>query len=108
MLQEKGRLNINDPVSKYLPEFRNMKVGIEGKDKAGKPTFRTVPAKRQITIRDLLTHTSGLTYGIFGRSQIKSMYLKSGFLNTNQTNAEACRKLSKLPLVDQPGAKMGI
>src|SRR5260370_239870 len=60
MLAEEGRLQISEPVSKYIPELKNLKVGVEKSD-----GLELVPAAREITIQDLLRHTSGLTYGIF-------------------------------------------
>jgi CubicO group peptidase (beta-lactamase class C family) len=64
ILVEEGKLSLDEPISKYLPEFKDLKVGIEGYDPAtGAQTFYTVPAKRQITVQDLLRHTSGFTYG---------------------------------------------
>ena len=64
MLVEEGRLTLQEPISKYLPEFKDMKVGVETIDPAtGAMTFSTVPAKRAITVQDLLRHTSGLSYG---------------------------------------------
>jgi CubicO group peptidase (beta-lactamase class C family) len=68
MLCEQGRLLLTDPVSKYLPEFKEMKVAVEGApDAAGKRPVTLEPATRAITIKDLLTHRSGLTYGVFDR-----------------------------------------
>lgn len=107
MLYEEGKLKLSDPLFKYLPEFKNMKVGVEiiDKETGDIEKFITVPAKRQITIQDLLTHTSGFTYGFIGTSSVKQMYLKAGILNTNQTLAEFVNKLSKIPLFFQPGTK---
>lgn len=69
MMLEEGRLQLSDPISKYIPEFANQRVAIaEELDSDGtSPTFHTVPAERDITIRDLLTHTSGLSSGPMGR-----------------------------------------
>jgi CubicO group peptidase (beta-lactamase class C family) len=58
-LYEEGLFQLNDPVSKYLPEWANARVWVSGES----PDFQTTPAKRQMTIRDLLSHQSGLTYG---------------------------------------------
>jgi CubicO group peptidase (beta-lactamase class C family) len=78
MLQEEGRLYLTDPVSKYLPELGGLKVAVEAVDsKTGESAvINTVPSRRNMTIQDLLRHTSGLTYGFFGKSGVKSMYLK--------------------------------
>ena len=59
-LYEQGKYSLLDPVSKYIPEFKNMKVAVEGKDANGKPTVALVPADRQITVLDLFRHTSGM------------------------------------------------
>src|SRR6185503_5019542 len=82
MLYEEGKFQLNDPVAKYLPEFAKMQVGIEEKDpQTGKLVLRTVPAKRQMTIRDLLRHTAGLTYGFFGDSLVDQEYRKAKILS---------------------------
>ena len=65
MLVEEGRLLLNDPVSKYLPEFKNAVVLVS--DGPGEEQFHVIPAKREITIRHLLNHTSGISYGFWGR-----------------------------------------
>jgi CubicO group peptidase (beta-lactamase class C family) len=105
MLAEEGRLRLADPVSKYLPQLAGLKVGIEKSDAGqAEPSLTMVPATREMTIQDLLRHTSGLTYGVFGRSAIKSLYLKAGVGSSDDTNADLIDKLSKLPLAYQPGA----
>ena len=97
MLWEEGRFQLDDPISKYLPEFKTVRVH------AGNGT-ETVEAKREITIRDLMRHTSGLTYGFFGNSPVDKIYLENKVLrDPNDGLAELVRKLSKLPLVYQPG-----
>src|SRR5690349_11035077 len=63
MLMEEGKLRLSDPISKYLPALKNPKVMVETVDAQGRRTMSTVPANREITIQDLLRHTSGLTYG---------------------------------------------
>jgi CubicO group peptidase (beta-lactamase class C family) len=106
MLVEEGKIQLAYPVSRYLPEFKDMKVGIKKTDAAtGKKELVLVPADREMTVQDLLRHTSGLTYGIFGKSMVKDLYnIKGGNpFNFNQTNAEMVTKLSKLPLQYQPG-----
>jgi len=93
MLVEEGRLQLGDPVSKYIPELRDLKVGIEKTDASGAKTLDLVPATRQPTIHDLLRHTSGFTYGIFGKSMVKDEYTKAGIDDREQTNAEMVAKL---------------
>src|SRR5690242_6970454 len=68
MLVEDGKLALNDPVSKYIPAFADLKVGMEAKDDSGKPMLKLEALARPITIEDLLRHTSGLTYGFYGEN----------------------------------------
>src|SRR5271154_1753896 len=103
MLTEEGKVQIAYPVSQFLPEFKNLQVGVEKKGEPGAARLELQPAKREITIHDLLRHTSGLTYGFFGASPVKSAYNDAKMLDPEQTNAEMVTKLSKLPLVYQPG-----
>ena len=70
MLVEEGRLGLHEPVSKFIPEFKEMKVGVEATDASGKPVLTLVNATRQITVQDLLRHTSGLTYGVLGHAEL--------------------------------------
>jgi len=73
ILIEDGRLSLDQPIAKYLPEFKDMKVGVESYDGAtGAQAFYTVPAKRQITVQDLMRHTSGFTYGNNPKTQVQS------------------------------------
>jgi CubicO group peptidase (beta-lactamase class C family) len=82
ILQEQGRIFLGDPVSKYIPEFKEMKVGVESTDSGtGEKTYSEVPAKRQITVQDLLRHTSGLTYSWMGKSKVHAMYGEAGLNN---------------------------
>jgi CubicO group peptidase (beta-lactamase class C family) len=85
MMVEEGKLRLNDPVSRYIPEFRGMKVGVlqpGGRDGRGsadtQPQFYTVPAQREVTIKDLLTHVSGLGSGPIGNSDIAKVARKEG------------------------------
>jgi CubicO group peptidase (beta-lactamase class C family) len=104
MLVEEGRLGLQEPVSKYIPEFKNMKVGVESKDADGKPVLTLFDAKRQITVQDLLRHTSGLTYGVLGApNAVKKMYNDAEIFSQKWVLADFCRALAKLPLQFQPG-----
>jgi len=106
ILQEQGRIFLGDQLSKYIPEFKEMKVGVESTDPGtGEKTYSEVPANRGITIQDLLRHTSGLTYSFFGKSKINMMYKEAGLSNPDQTLTEMITKLSKLPLAFQPGTR---
>ena len=104
MLVEEGKIQLEDPVSVYLPEFKNVQVGVEKVNAdTGKPELSLEPARRQMTIQDLLRHTSGLTYGIFGKSLVDQAYLTAKVFDPTQTLAEFVSKLSTLPLAYQPG-----
>lgn len=104
MLFEQGKLALTDPLAKYIPAFKDVKVGVEKPDPAGgKPTLDLVPAVRPIAIQDLLRHTSGLTYGFFGEGAVKRAYLEAKISEGDPDNAEFSDRLAKLPLVYQPG-----
>jgi CubicO group peptidase (beta-lactamase class C family) len=107
MLYEEGRIAIGDPVSKYLPEFKNMKVGVESKDANGNAVLTLVPPRRAMTVQDLLRHTSGLTYGHRGRSSalVKKAYVAAGEQSREHTNAELVTKLAQTPLAFHPGTQ---
>jgi CubicO group peptidase (beta-lactamase class C family) len=106
MLHEEGKLQLYDPVSLYLPELTKLKVGVEITDLGtGQKTFETVQAQRDITIQDLLRHTSGFTYGRRGDTQVHELYLEAKIGNRNDTNAALVAKLSQLPLLYQPGTR---
>lgn len=104
MLVEEGRLLISQPVSKYLPELGQPRVGVQGADHEGRPVLETVAAHREMTVHDLLRHTSGLTYGIFGASMVKSTYAGAGVERRDVTNTELVKRLATVPLAHQPGA----
>lgn len=102
---EEGRLTLTDPVSRYLPEFKGAQVGVERKDASGQPVLALVPAKREMTIQDLLRHTAGLTYGQFGeKTLVKREYDKAGLSSLELATPEYISRLAKLPLAHQPGA----
>jgi CubicO group peptidase (beta-lactamase class C family) len=102
MMVEDGRLQLNEPVSRYLPELKGLQVGVEKPGPDGKPTLERVPAAREMTIQDLLRHTSGLTYGVFGSSLVKDEYKRVGVDSTDQSNQEFIGKLATVPLQFQP------
>jgi len=102
ILAEEGKIQLNAPVSQYLPEFKNLKVGVEKKDPAtGKTELVLETPAREMTVQDLLRHTSGFTYGFLGKSMVKDLYNQVNFYTL--TNAEMVTKLSTLPLQNQPG-----
>ena len=100
MLYEQGKLLIDDPLSKYFPKFANMKVAVRDN---GEPTSETVPANRQITIQDLMRHTSGIIYGGRGNTVVHKMYpAGSGDAASNYDGTAFMDKLATLPLLYQP------
>jgi CubicO group peptidase (beta-lactamase class C family) len=103
MLVDDGRLSLDDPVSKYIPAFAEVKVAVEKRDENGKPTLAFEPVARAITIEDLLRHTSGLTYGFYGDSPIRKLYAGSGLFDGDFDNAQFADRIAKLPLAEQPG-----
>ena len=104
MLVEEGKLLLSDPVSKYIPSFAKMQVGVEKPDASGgKPMLELVPARRQITIQDLMRHTSGITYGFFGSSLVKTAYSEAKLSDITLSNEEIAEKIARLPLAYQPG-----
>jgi CubicO group peptidase (beta-lactamase class C family) len=103
MLVEEGKLGLDDPLSKYIPAFADVKVGVETKGEDGQPHLDIVPAKRPITIQDLMRHTSGLTYGFFGEGMVKKAYVEAELGKNDPDLAEFVGRLSKLPLAYQPG-----
>jgi len=103
MLVEEGKLQLDDPLSKYIPAFADVKVGVERKGEDGAMGLDLVPAKKPITIQDLMRHTSGLTYGFFGEGLVKKAYVDAHLFAGDVDNAEFVQRLAKLPLVYQPG-----
>ncbi|HMQ89389.1 MAG TPA: serine hydrolase domain-containing protein [Flavilitoribacter sp.] len=106
MLWEEGKFQLDDPISKYIPEFKNPQV--LQSFKYSDTTYTTVPANKEITIRHLLTHTSGLGYGVIdGDERFKMIYRKAGitdlFTTENIPIGESVKKLAKLPLHHNPG-----
>jgi CubicO group peptidase (beta-lactamase class C family) len=107
MLMEEGKVRLNDPVSKFIPEFKEMMVAVPKEPAPGRPTpgsaetqFYTVPASREITIRDLLTHTSGLVSGPVGTREAAKVARKPG-----ETLADYIPRLGSMPLDFQPGSR---
>lgn len=107
MLFEDGKLLLDDPVSKYIPSFKKQNVLDKFNEKD--TTFTTVPATKEVTIRELLTHTSGLGYATIGSKEANAIYAKnkisSGLGEGNNSLLDAMSRLGTLPLMHQPGAK---
>jgi CubicO group peptidase (beta-lactamase class C family) len=105
MLVEDGKLALDDPVSKYIPAFANVKVGVEKPGEDQKPELELEPLVRPITIEDLMRHTSGLTYGFYGENMVRKLYANSGLFDGDFDNAQFAERLAKLPLAEQPGTR---
>ncbi|MEJ0077604.1 MAG: serine hydrolase domain-containing protein [Alphaproteobacteria bacterium] len=103
MLAEQGKITLEEPIAKYIPAFKDMKVGVETKGEDGKPKLDLVDAKKPITIQDLLRHTSGITYGFFGDMLVKKAYVDADVFKGDFTNAEFAERIAKLPLAFPPG-----
>ncbi len=108
MLWEEGKFQLDDPIYKYIPEFKNPTLlkSFTFKDSS----YTTEPAKNEITIRHLLSHTSGLGYGVIdGDEKFQAIYKKAGITDLFSTDAvkigESVKKLAKLPLHHNPGEK---
>jgi CubicO group peptidase (beta-lactamase class C family) len=103
MLVEQGKLVLSDPVSRYLPELAQVKVGVESVNENGERSLSLEPARRAMTVHDLLRHTAGFTYGQFGDSLVQRTYRAARMIDNQQTNADMVSKLAQLPLAHQPG-----
>ena len=101
-LIEEGKISLSDRVSKYIPSFANVKVGVE-QGEGDKKTLELVAPNRPPTIYDLMTQTSGITYGFYGNSLVRKAYLAANIYNGDFDNAEFAERIAKLPLHDQPG-----
>jgi CubicO group peptidase (beta-lactamase class C family) len=103
MLYEQGLFQLDDPISRFLPSFSNMRVASGGQ--RGK--IDTVPAARDITFRDLLTHTSGLTYGFMQSTLVDQKYRDEGidFQTAEGSLADLVERVAGLPLLAQPGGE---
>jgi CubicO group peptidase (beta-lactamase class C family) len=107
MLFEEGKFLLDDPVSKYIPEFKSPQV-LETYNETD-TTYTAVPAKREITVRNLLTHTSGIDYAGIGSPRMRAIYAKAdipgGFGTDKMILSDKMKTLGKMPLVHQPGEK---
>ena len=101
MLYEEGKFRLSDRVAKFVPEFKDLKVAAgEGPDG---PIVED--AEHAMTIRELMSHSAGLTYGLFSRSQVDTMYSEANVLDNKSTLKDMIDKLSKIPLRLQPGSR---
>lgn len=107
ILFEEGKLMLGDPVSKYIPSFKNQRV--LDKFNAADTTYTTIAAEREVTIKDLLTHTSGIGYAMIGSKESNAIYAKNkltaGIGGESESLLSAMTRLGTLPLMHQPGQK---
>ena len=100
-LIEAGKLKLDDPVAKYLPEFKTMQVGVPDAD--APDGMKLVPAASTMTVQDLMRHSAGLTYGFFGDTPVKKAYVKADLDRGDPDLATFVTRLAALPLGYQPG-----
>ena len=103
MLAEEGKLLIADPVARYLPEFSDLKVAVDS-DNASAKKLTKEPLQRDMTVQDLLRHTSGLSYAHLAGPLLRQAYIDANVTDEKQTNAEMVARLAKVPLAYQPGS----
>lgn len=103
-LIQDGKMKLDDPVSKYIPSFAKVKVGVEKKAEDGSKSLELVDPVRPITILDLLRHTSGITYGFYGDSLVRKAYKDADIYAGEFDLAEFAERIARLPLHNQPGA----
>jgi CubicO group peptidase (beta-lactamase class C family) len=112
MLVEDGVIQLTDPVSKFLPAFKDMQVSVASTDADGKTTYSNVPAAKPITVQDLLRHSAGLAYAEITKNEpVKAAYVEAKFSqpgvhefdSRDMTPAEEVARIAKIPLIHQPG-----
>jgi CubicO group peptidase (beta-lactamase class C family) len=102
MLFEEGKWQLSDPVSKHIPEFANLKVA---KPNPATGAVTQVAPDHPMTMRELMSHSGGLTYGVFGSTAVDKMYMDVNVLDPNQPMQAMIDKLGKIPLLFQPGER---
>jgi CubicO group peptidase (beta-lactamase class C family) len=102
MLFEEGKWRLDDPVSRYIPEFAKLSVYV-GENPDGTP--KTEPARRSMTMRELMTHTAGLAYGLVGGHPVDRLFVKANVLDPAQPLQAMIDKMAGLPLLAQPGTR---
>jgi len=105
MLVEEGKVGLDDPVGKYLPALAELRVAPSRAARRVDENAEPTAAERPITIRDLLRHTSGLTYGFFGNTPTDQAYRAAGILTTQSNLQELIDALAEIPLLYQPGTR---
>jgi CubicO group peptidase (beta-lactamase class C family) len=102
ILFEQGKWQLNDPVAKFIPEFKDLKVHT-GTGPDGKPNLQS--QSHPMTMKELMSHTAGFTYGVFSNSPVDVLQREADVMNDDITLAEMIRRVAKLPLNSQPGAQ---
>ncbi len=102
MLVDDGKLSLDDPLGRYISDFADVKVGVIEHSPNGASSVRLEPVRRPISIRDLLRHTSGITYGFYGDSPERQLYARSDLYDGDFDNAIFAARLAHLPLAEQP------
>jgi CubicO group peptidase (beta-lactamase class C family) len=102
ILFEEGRITLDEPIGKYIPALGKPQVAANN-TVGGSGELQLVPANRAISIQDLMRHTSGLTYGFFGDTPVKKLYVEAKLWEDYPDNAQFVERLAKLPLAYQPG-----
>ena len=103
MLIDQGRMSLSDPVAKYIPSFAKVTVGVDTVSADGKHELKRVAPNTPVTIRDLMRHTSGITYGYIGGELIEHAYMAADIFAGHFDNAEFAKRIARLPLARQPG-----
>jgi CubicO group peptidase (beta-lactamase class C family) len=102
ILFEQGKWQLNDPVAKFIPEFKDLKVH-SGTGPDGKPNLQS--QAHPMTMRELMSHTAGFTYGFFSNTPVDALQREANVLDNDITLAEMIRRVAQLPLNSQPGAQ---
>lgn len=102
MLVDQGKMKLDDPLSKYIPSYANVKVGVEVKGEDGTARLDLVPLDRPITIADMLRQSSGITYGFYGDGLVRKAYKAADLFRGPLDNTEFAERIAKLPLEVQP------
>ncbi|KAJ8136613.1 hypothetical protein OY671_010174, partial [Metschnikowia pulcherrima] len=104
MSVEEGKSQLDDPVAKFIPAFKDVKVGVEKKGDDGNMTLDLVPSRRPMTVQDSMRHTSGITYGFFGEGLVKKAYVNAKIFSEDVDNAGFADRIAKSPSAYQPGS----
>jgi CubicO group peptidase (beta-lactamase class C family) len=103
ILFEEGKITLDEPIGKFIPALAKLQVAANNNVGAAGGELQLVPANRPVSIQDLMRHTSGFTYGFFGDTPVKRLYVEAKLWEDYPSNAEFVERLSKLPLAYQPG-----